>query len=94
MTELTLETLRAELAPIREALVVMGPQVAGIPLIHRAIGELRDDMRALRRDVDMLTRITLRVDSTLDAIREDIKSLWLSHGDLRRRIEALEEAAR
>jgi hypothetical protein len=100
MTDLTLEVLRAELAPIREELAslrrevaIMGPQVAGIPLIHRAIGELRDDTRALRRDVDMLTRITLRVDSTLDAIREDIKSLWLSHGDLRRRIEAIEEAA-
>jgi hypothetical protein len=98
MTDLTIEALRAELAPVREELAslrreiaAMGPQVASMPLIHRWIGELRDDTRALRRDVDMLTRITLRVDSTLDALREDVKSLWLGHGDLRRRIEASEE---
>ena len=53
--------------------------------------ETRVELRALRRDVEMLTRIVLRVDSTVDALREDIKSLWLGQGDLRRRIEALEE---
>jgi hypothetical protein len=56
--------------------------------------ETRDELRALRRDVDMLTRIALRLDSTVDALREDIKSLWLGQGDLRRRIEAVEEARR
>jgi hypothetical protein len=50
-----------------------------------------DDMRAMRTDIDMLTRIVLRVDHTVDALREDIKSLWLSQGDLRRRLERLEE---
>lgn len=50
-----------------------------------------DEMRALRRDIDMLTRIVLRLDTTVDALREDIKSLWLSGGDLRRRLEAVEE---
>jgi hypothetical protein len=56
--------------------------------------ETRGELRALRRDVDMLTRIVLRLDSTVDALREDIKSLWLGQGDLRRRIEALEETRR
>jgi chromosome segregation ATPase len=52
---------------------------------------MRADIRALRTDMDMLTRIVLRLDSTVNALREDIKSLWLNQGDLRRRIEALEE---
>lgn len=55
--------------------------------------EMRVEMRAMRRDMEMLTRIVLRLDSTVDALREDIKTLWLNSGDLRRRIEALEERA-
>ncbi len=50
----------------------------------------RDDLRALRTDMDMLIRLVTRVDHTLDAVREDIRSPWSQHGDLRRRIEALE----
>jgi hypothetical protein len=50
----------------------------------------RDDMRALRTDMDMLIRLVTRVDHTLDAVREDIRSLWSQNGDLRRRIEAFE----
>ena len=59
--------------------------------ISRQLDRVLDELRSLRRDVDMLTRIVLRVDSTVDALREDIKSLWLGQGDLRRRIEALED---
>jgi hypothetical protein len=39
----------------------------------------------------MLIRLVTRIDHTLDALREDIRSLWLNQGDLRRRIEVLEE---
>jgi uncharacterized protein YaaN involved in tellurite resistance len=53
---------------------------------------IRDDMRSIRTDMDILIRSVIRLDHTVDALREDIKSLWLSQGDLRRRIEALEEA--
>jgi hypothetical protein len=34
----------------------------------------RDDMRALRTDMDMLIRRVSQVDHTLDAVREDIRS--------------------
>ena len=51
----------------------------------------RDDLRALRTDTDMLIRLVTRIDHTLDALREDIRSLWVNQGDLRRRIEVLEE---
>jgi hypothetical protein len=40
--------------------------------------------------MDMLIRLVTRVDHTLDAVREDIRSLWSPNGDLRRRIEAFE----
>ena len=46
--------------------------------------------RALRADMGMLIRLVTRVDHTLDAVREDIRSLWSQNGDLRRRIEAVE----
>jgi hypothetical protein len=66
------------------------PDNVDLQWIGRQIVALRDDMAALRRDVDMMTRIVLRLDSTVDALREDIKSLWLSQVDLRRRLETLE----
>ena len=50
----------------------------------------RDDLRALRIVMDMLIRLVIRVDHTLDAVREDIRSLWSQDADLRRRIETLE----
>ena len=48
----------------------------------------------MRADMDMLIRSVIRRDHTVDAMREDIKTLWLSQADLGRRIEALEEAGR
>jgi hypothetical protein len=66
------------------------PDNVTLEWIGRQLLETRDEMRGMRRDLDMLTRIVLRVDNTLDALREDVKSLWLGQGDLRRRIEALE----
>jgi hypothetical protein len=50
----------------------------------------RDDLRALRTDMDMLIRVVTRVDHTLDAVRADIRSPWSQNGDLRRRLESLE----
>jgi hypothetical protein len=48
------------------------------------------ELRTLRTDMDMLIRIVTRLDTTVDALREDIRTLWLSQGDLRRRLEELE----
>ena len=58
--------------------------------IARRLLALQDDTRALRTDMDMLIRMVVRMDHTLDAVREDIRSLWSSQGDLRRRIETIE----
>jgi hypothetical protein len=62
-----------------------------LEFLSRQLDRVLTGMRAMQTDIDMLTRIVLRVDHTVDALREDIKSLWLSQGDLRRRLEALEQ---
>jgi hypothetical protein len=71
------------------------PDNVDLQWIGRHLTEFRDEMRAemrtLRRDMDMTIRLVTRIDTTLDALREDIRSLWLSHGELRQRIEALED---
>ena len=54
------------------------------------LADMRVELRTLRSDMDMLIRIVMRLDTTVDALREDIRTLWLSQGDLRRRLEALE----
>jgi nicotinic acid phosphoribosyltransferase len=66
------------------------PDNVDLNWIARHLTAIEASVNGLRTDVDMLTRIVLRVDSTLDALRADVKSLWLSQGDLRRRLEALE----
>jgi len=66
------------------------PDNVTLEWLGRQATATRDDLRALRTDMDMLIRLVTRVDHTLDAVREDIRSLWAQQGDLRRRIEALE----
>jgi hypothetical protein len=66
------------------------PDNVDLNWIARRLVAVNDAVNGLRTDVDMLTRIVLRVDNTMDALREDVKSLWLTHSDLRRRVEALE----
>jgi hypothetical protein len=42
------------------------------------LGDMRAEMRTLRNDMDMLIRIVTRLDHTVDAVREDIRMLWLN----------------
>ena len=57
------------------------PDNVDLNWIARRLVALQDDTRALRTDMDMLTRMVVRMDHTLDAVREDIHSLWSSQGD-------------
>jgi hypothetical protein len=66
------------------------PETVDLRWIARRLVALQDDVRSLRSDVDMLVRLTVRTDTTANALREDVKTLWLSQGDLRQRIEAVE----
>jgi hypothetical protein len=51
------------------------PDNVDLNWIARRLLALQDDTRALRTDMDMLTRMVVRMDHTLDAVREDIRSL-------------------
>jgi hypothetical protein len=66
------------------------PENVTLDWLGRQFMAQRDDLRALRTVMDMLIRLVIRVDHTLDAVREDIRSLWSQDADLRRRIETLE----
>ena len=66
------------------------PDNVDLNWIARRLLALQDEARALRIDMDMLIRMVVRMDHTLDAMREDIRSLWSSQGELRRRIETIE----
>ena len=56
MTELTLEILRAELAPIQTRLGTIEARVAGLSLIGAAIETLRQDVRMLRTAINDMAR--------------------------------------
>jgi hypothetical protein len=70
------------------------PDNVTLEWIGRELLSMRDDIRTLRRDTDILIRAVIRLDQTVDAMRADVRELWLGQGDLRRRIEVLEEARR
>ena len=70
------------------------PDNVTLEWIGRELLGMREDIRTLRRDTDILIRAVIRLDQTVDAMRADIRELWLGQGDLRRRIEVLEEARR
>ena len=56
------------------------PDNVDLNWIARRLLALQDDARALRTDMDMLIRIVVRMDHTLDAVREDIRSLMQQPG--------------
>jgi hypothetical protein len=65
-----------------------------LEFVSRQLDRVLGEMRVIQRDMEMLIRIVTRLDHTVDAVREDIRTLWLGQGDLRRRLEALEEPRR
>jgi hypothetical protein len=61
-----------------------------LEFVSRQLDRVLTEMRVIQRDMEMLIRIVTRLDHTVDAVREDIRTLWLGQGDLRRRLEAEE----
>ena len=62
-----------------------------LEFVSRQLDRVLGEMRVIQRDMEMLIRIVTRLDHTVDAVREDIRT---GQGDLRRRLEALEEPRR
>jgi hypothetical protein len=66
VTELTLETLRAELAPIAAELASIArrlgaiePLMAGIPIFHRGLEELRHQTRQIKVALNDLAAVQM-----------------------------------
>ena len=70
------------------------PENIDLNWIGRRLVALQDDSCALRSDMDMLVRIVVRLDNTVNALREDVRALWSSQRDLRQRLEAVEDRER
>ena len=78
----TLEELRAELAPIRA-------RVDGLPVIGIAIESLRQDMRILRAAVNDIARLSTTT-GDLEAMHDDINRVQTKQDELEARIITLE----
>ena len=74
MTELTLELLRAELAPIRQHL---DAQDAKTTVIHNDLGFMRAEIDAMRAEIDAMRTEIHAMRSYLDAVRPNIDGIPL-----------------
>jgi hypothetical protein len=51
-----------------------------LEFVSRQLDRVLGEMRVIQRDMEMLIRIVTRLDHTVDAVREDIRTLWLGRG--------------
>jgi prefoldin subunit 5 len=89
MTELTLEMLRAELAPLHAQLGAVQAQVDGLPLIGSAIETLRHDVRTLRAAINGMARVNITA-GEVEALHADIDRMQTKQLELETRIATLE----
>jgi len=96
MTELTLEILRSELAPIRADITAMRddiaairPAVDGIPFIHRTVGAIRQDVRMLHAAFNdfALTNVTA---GEIQALHTDVNAVQIKADELEVKIATLQ----
>ena len=89
MTELTLEILRAELAPIHTRLGTIEARVAGLPLIGAAIETLRQDVRMLRTAINDMARVNITA-GEVEALHFDIDRVQAENMELASRLATVE----
>ncbi len=96
MTDLTLEALRAELAPIRaqvadlDAKVTpMRAQLDGLPLINRSLTVLQQETRALRAAFNDFARTNVTA-GEIEALHVDVNRVQAENAELQRRLATVE----
>jgi hypothetical protein len=103
MTDLTVDTLRAELAPITKRLdaietrlehiearlLPMQAQVAGIAVIDRKLTVIQQELRLQRAAVNDFARESV-TPGEITALHTDVNTVMAGHHDLERRIATLE----
>lgn len=88
-----LAPLRDELAALRRALDAMQPQVAGIPLIHRALETLRQESRQIKVAVNDLAAVQMTT-GEVEALHADVNKTMTKQDELEARLSVLERLMR
>jgi hypothetical protein len=89
MTDLTLEALRAELAPITRRLAAIEPAAAGIPFIQRGIETLRHEIRQIKFAINDVAAIQM-TSGEAEALHDDVDKTMNKQNELEARIVTLE----
>src|SRR5215203_4356224 len=96
MTELTLEMLRAELAPmhtkldaLESTLASVRPNIAGIPMIQRAVSVIQQEQRLLKAAINDVARSQM-TSGEAEALHNDVNAVQATHMELETRILELE----
>jgi hypothetical protein len=82
MTDLTLEALRAELAPMRA-------QLDGLPLIVRTLTVLQQETRALKAAFNDFARTNVTI-GEIEALHADVNRVQAENMDLATRLATVE----
>jgi prefoldin subunit 5 len=107
MTELTLEALRSELtaalepirselASVRAEIETIKVQISGLPLTAATLHELREDVRELRRETQLVKAAVndmARVNITageVEALHDELDHIASEHAEIKARLELLE----
>lgn len=89
MADLTIETLRAEIAPVREEIAQIRARVDGLPLIGAAIDTLRQDVRMLRAAINDMARVNITA-GEVEALHADVTRVQTRHMELSTRLATVE----
>jgi predicted nucleic acid-binding Zn-ribbon protein len=103
VAELTLEMLRAELAPVNKRLDTLGgeiaamradvaalrPNIDGIPLLQRAINTIHQEQLMMKAAINEIAR-TQFTSGEVQALHDDVNSVQATHLQLETRILTLE----
>lgn len=89
MSELTIETLRAELTPMREELKRIAAHVDGIPFIHRKVDTILQEQRMLRSAINDLARLQFTA-GEIQALHDDVNAARTKSDELEVKIATLE----
>lgn len=82
MSDVTLENLRSELAPIRA-------QLDGLPVINRALTVLQQDMRSLRAAFNDFARTNVTA-GEVEALPADVNRVQAENAALQARVATVE----
>jgi hypothetical protein len=89
VTNLTLEALRIELAPIKAQIDGLQARLDGLPLISRAIITLQQDTRGLRAAFNDFARTNVTA-GEVEALHTDVNRTQADNTALEHRIATLE----